>query len=126
MSQNLAEVNLIRSYLLGELPEHEEDALEKRLLIDPELFDVSLMIEGELLDEYVLGWLSESDRLKVEDELLGWEQQQRKLQLSKLLRLKANGTTCAEERSTDLPSGFKRFFGLHKSHFALASSGPAI
>ena len=70
MSQSSAEVNLIRSYLLGELSENEQDTLEKRLLIEPELFEISLMIEGELLDEYVMGWLSESDQLKVEGGLL--------------------------------------------------------
>jgi hypothetical protein len=126
MSQNLAEMNQIRSYLLGELAENEQDALEERLLIEPELLEISLIIEGELVDEYVMGWLSESDRLKLEGGLLRGEQQQRKLHLSNLLRLKANESIFAEERSTDRLSRLKQLFGLHRSYFVLASSGPVM
>ena len=126
MSQNLAEMKQIRSYLLGELAENEQDALEERLLIEPELLEISFMIEGELVDEYVMGWLSESDRLKLEGGLLRGEQQQRKLQLSNLLRLKANGSMSAEERSTDPLSWLKQLFGLHRSYFVLACSGPVM
>jgi len=126
MSQNLAEMNLIRSYLLGELTENEQDALEERLLIEPELLEISLMIEGELVDEYVMGWLSESDRTKLEGGLLRGEQQQRKLQLSNLLRLKANGSMSAEERSTNPLSRLNQLFELHRNYFVLAPSGPVM
>jgi len=126
MSQNLTEVNLIRSYLLGDLLENEQDALEKRLLIEPELYEASLMVEDELLDDYVMERLSESDRLKVEDGLLSCEQLQRKLQLSKLLRLKANGSKSAEERSAHPLLRLKQLFGLHRSYLVLASSRPVM
>src|SRR5947207_3279167 len=101
MSQKLAEENLIRSYLIGELPENEQDELEQRLLADPEFFEITSMIEGELLDDYVMGVLSESDRMSLERRLLISAQQQRRVQLIRLLRLKSNALVSAKKRSTD-------------------------
>jgi hypothetical protein len=112
MPQNLSEENLIRHYLLGQLSENEQDALEEQLLTDPKFFEISLIIEGELLDEYVMGSLSEADRMKVESGLLIDEQQQRKVQLISLLRLKSNASTSAEKQSTDFFSGSNRYFSL--------------
>lgn len=92
MSQSLAEENLIRRYLLGELSQNKQDEFEKRLLADPEFFRTSRIIEGELLDDYVLGVLSESDRISLESGLLMSAQQQRRVKLIRLLRLKSNGS----------------------------------
>lgn len=112
MPQNLSEENLIRHYLLGQLSENEQDALEEQLLADPEFFETSLMIEDELLDEYVMGLLSESDRMRVESGLLMGEQQLRKVQLIRLLRLKLNASTFTEERPTEFFSRLNRYFSL--------------
>ena len=40
---------LLRSYLLGTLPEREADHLEGRLLAEDELFELSEAIEADLL-----------------------------------------------------------------------------
>jgi len=85
MSQNLSEESLIRNYFFNELPENEQDALEEQLLTDPEFFETSLIIEGELLDQYALGLLSPNDRLRVEESLLKSPQQYRRVQLTRTL-----------------------------------------
>ena len=106
MSQNSPEENLIRNYLLGQLPENEQDSVEERLLTDPKFFETSLLIEGELLDDYVIGSLSESDRTSLESSLLVSAQQQRRVQLIRLLCLKSTASTPAKGRSTNLLSWF--------------------
>lgn len=52
MSPNLSEESLIRNYFLGELPEDEQDLVQERLLVDPEFFETSLIIEDELMDDW--------------------------------------------------------------------------
>ena len=85
MSQNLAEERVIRNYFLNELPENEQDDLEKRLLDDPEFFKTSRLIEGELVDEYARGLLPQGDRLRLEEGLLKSPQQHRRVQLTRTL-----------------------------------------
>ena len=115
MSQELAEENLIRSYLIGKLPENEQDELETRLLTDPEFFETSRIIECELLDDYVMGLLSKSDRMSLESSLLISAQQQRRVQLIRLLWVKSNALVSAKKRSTDLLSLWTRYFRSHRS-----------
>jgi hypothetical protein len=54
--------NLIRRYLLGELTEAEQTALEQELLIDRGRFDQVWAVENELVDSYVRGEMSRADR----------------------------------------------------------------
>jgi len=87
MSQELAQEQLIRSYLLGELPESEQEQIEERLVTDqnPAFFDEFLIIEDELLDDYVLGHISEQERTKLETGLLRSPHEYRKLEFVKTL-----------------------------------------
>ena len=103
MSQKLPEENLIRDYLLGQLPDHEQDAVEERLLSDSQFLQTARMIEDELFDDYVMELLSESDRMRVETRLLTSAEQRRKLELIRRLWVKSNASTSAEQRSV-LPS----------------------
>ncbi|HXD31709.1 MAG TPA: hypothetical protein VN643_11355 [Pyrinomonadaceae bacterium] len=115
MSQKLAEENLIRSYLIGKLPENEQDELETRLLTDPEFFETSLIIEGELLDDYVMGLLSKPDRMSLESGLLISAQQQRRIQLIRLLWVKSKALVSAKKQSSNLLSLWSRYFRSHRS-----------
>jgi hypothetical protein len=85
MSQNLSEERVIRNYLLNDLPENEQDDLEKRLLDDPEFFKTSRLVEGELVDEYARGLLPQNDRVRLEEGLLKSPQQYRRVQLTRTL-----------------------------------------
>jgi len=72
MFQELAKEQLIRSYLLGELPESEQERIEERLVtdFDQDFFEAVLMIESELVEDYALGLISDQERAKLERGLL--------------------------------------------------------
>jgi hypothetical protein len=62
--------NLIRRYLLGELAEADQAALEQELLIDRSKFDQVWAVENELVDSYVRGEMSRVDRERFEGHYL--------------------------------------------------------
>jgi hypothetical protein len=62
--------NLIRRYLLGELAEADQAALEQELLIDRGKFEHVWAVENELIDSYVRGEMSRADRKRFEGHYL--------------------------------------------------------
>src|SRR5262245_53217732 len=62
--------NLIRKYLLGELAEADQAALEQELLIDRSKFERVWAVENELVDSYVRGEMSRADRKRFESHYL--------------------------------------------------------
>jgi hypothetical protein len=62
--------NLIRRYLLGELAEADQAALEQELLSDRGKFDQVWAVENELVDSYVRGEMSGADRERFEGRYL--------------------------------------------------------
>jgi len=115
MSQNPDEDKLIRRYLLGELSENEQDDFENHLLDDPEFLERAHIIEGELLDDYVMESLSERDRMNLESGLLMSAHEQCRVELIRLLHLKSNSTMAAQKRSSNPRSLLTRYFGWHRS-----------
>lgn len=57
--------DLVREYLLGGLSEDEVDALERRLLVNDELFDLAEAVEGDLLAACARGELGAEERRRV-------------------------------------------------------------
>ncbi|HEV8367876.1 MAG TPA: hypothetical protein VGQ39_07995 [Pyrinomonadaceae bacterium] len=49
---------IIRSYLLGELPESEQLTLEEKYFSDQQLFEQMVQVENDLVDKYARGLLS--------------------------------------------------------------------
>src|SRR5215467_7153157 len=62
--------NLVRRYLLGELAEADQSALEQELLIDRGKFDRVWAVENELIDSYVRGEMAHADRKRFEGHYL--------------------------------------------------------
>jgi hypothetical protein len=62
--------NLIRRYLLGQLPEAEQTALEETLLLDRGKFDQVWAVENAMVDSYVRGKMSRADRERFEGHYL--------------------------------------------------------
>jgi hypothetical protein len=62
--------DLIRRYLLGELAEADQAALEQELLIDRGKFDQVWAIENEIVDSYARGEMSRADRERFEGHYL--------------------------------------------------------
>ena len=58
--------NLVRRYLLGDLPESDTNELEIQILRDDEKFEEMWEIENRLVDGYVRGRLSSADRERFE------------------------------------------------------------
>jgi hypothetical protein len=69
MRQNPTDDELLRSYLLGELPEQEADRLEQRLLAEDELFELSEAVEADLLAACDRGELAPAERERVQQRL---------------------------------------------------------
>jgi anti-sigma factor RsiW len=62
--------NLIVRYLLGELSEADADALEVRLLSEPDLAEEMQSVEYELIDRYVRNQMHEPERKRFESHYL--------------------------------------------------------
>jgi len=69
MRQNPTDDELLRSYLLGALPEEEADRLEQRLLAEDELFELSEAVEADLLAACARGELAPAERERVQQRL---------------------------------------------------------
>jgi hypothetical protein len=65
MRHDATDDELLRSYLLGELPEEEAERLEQRLLAEDELFELSEAVEADLIAAYDRGELTEEERERV-------------------------------------------------------------
>lgn len=120
----------MRNYLLGTLEPERREAVEESILCDPEVYEELLVIEEELIDQYVAGGLTRSEQRQFETHFLITAERQRNLRFGRLLKryLKAQpaldgpeevaAAVCqAEKRS---PS--QRFF----SFFGIFSRGPAL
>jgi anti-sigma factor RsiW len=89
MESNPADDELLRSYLLGELPEDEADRLERRLLAEDALFELSEAIEADLLAEYAQGGLAPAERERVQRRLASSPQGRERLKLARSLSVLA-------------------------------------
>lgn len=78
--------NSMTQYLLGELPEDEQQALEERFFEDSELFAQLMEVENELIDSYVSGELTPHTRQKLEKTLLASPEGRKKLENARILR----------------------------------------
>lgn len=65
MNGNLHDDEILRSYLLGKLPDREVDGLEQRLLAEDELFELAEAVEADLLADASRGELTPEERRRV-------------------------------------------------------------
>jgi hypothetical protein len=62
--------NLVHRYLLGDLPEEEQLALERDYFTNPDVFDRVWEIENDLVDRYVRGRLNHNEKQLFEQNYL--------------------------------------------------------
>lgn len=91
MKSNSTDDELLRSYLLGELTEDEADALERRLLAEDDLFELSEAVEADLLADYAQGGLAPAERKRVQRRLASSRQGWERLALARSLSRLAGG-----------------------------------
>src|SRR6185436_18959483 len=60
----------VTRYLLGELPEQEQAALERSYFKDPHVFDQVVQVESRMVDAYARGQLSSEMRERFEQSYL--------------------------------------------------------
>jgi hypothetical protein len=92
MRQNPTDDELLRSYLLGALPEEEEDRLEQRLLAEDELFELSEAVEADLLAACDRGELAPAERERVEQRLASSPRGRERLALAHALNTLAGSS----------------------------------
>jgi hypothetical protein len=92
---------LLARYLLGQLPEEEQSAVEQRYFNSDGYFQHVLVVEDELIDKYLQGSLSERNRQLFEQNFLTSARRREKLELAQAL-METLGTTAVK------PAGKRR------------------
>ncbi len=90
MKQNPTDDELLRSYLLGEIPAPEADRLEQRLLAEDDLFDLMEALEAELLASASRGDLAPAERERVLRRLASSPEGRERLALARSLNALAD------------------------------------
>ena len=80
----------VRSYLLGVLDTDRKTQLEEQILSAPETYEELLLVEEELIDQYVAGGLSELERRQFETHFLITAERQKNLRFGQLLNRYVN------------------------------------
>src|SRR4030095_8255919 len=88
--------SIIRRYLLGDLAEEQCEDLEERLLTDDETFQELLLVEDELVNDYVSGELPSVDREKFRNHFLCTPDRRQKLEFAGALRRYVSETTAVQ------------------------------
>jgi hypothetical protein len=90
----------ITQYLLGNLSEESQKRVETRLLAEESFFEELLMVEEELIDDYLSDALPGSDPLKFEQQFLCTAERQQKLRFAQSLRRYTSDLPEATESDT--------------------------
>ncbi|HYU99677.1 MAG TPA: hypothetical protein VE977_12675 [Pyrinomonadaceae bacterium] len=98
MQLDYKEQESLRKYLLGSLPPGEIAALEERLLTDAVFYDELLMVEDELIDQYLSGEQSPAERDSFEAHFALAPERQQKVRFARALKKYLSSTNEAEAR----------------------------
>lgn len=86
MARELPVEDVARRYLLGDLGEPEQSALEQRLIESSEVQERIALVESELVDDYLGGRLVPRDHARFERRYLTHAEGVRKVDFARLLR----------------------------------------
>lgn len=86
MEPRVEEQNILRQYLLGDLPAESRRSLEERLMTDEGFYEELLMAEDDLMDQYLDGTLTGLTREVFEGRFLAVSEGRRKLRFASALR----------------------------------------
>src|SRR5712691_2711185 len=94
----------IRRYLLGQLDDGARQEIERDLLTNEELFEELLVIEDEIIDEYLGGKLSAEERASFERNFLATPERHEKLKFGRAFdRYLSSQTDVASVRELKSP-----------------------
>lgn len=112
----------IKRYLLGQLPEQAESDVEGRLLTDRDFYDELSIVEDELIDQYLGGALSDSDRRSFETHFVSSPERRQKVRFARALRKYV--AVSADRNKSSRPSFFN--FPLSRPAITLAMAACLI
>jgi len=105
----------IRRYLLGELSESEQSALEERYFTDPQIFNEVLKTESELVDGYVRGQLANDVRERFEQSYMAHPERNNRVKFAAVLATRLDQPkemVAREQINLPLPLGQKLLASL--------------
>ena len=114
-----ADKEVVRAYLLGTLESALKTELEERILNAPEVYEELLMVEEELIDQYVAGGLSELEREQFETHFLITAERQNNLRFGQLLKRYLNSRS-VEDPPGEAPSDVEKAAPVPKSFVTLS------
>jgi hypothetical protein len=79
------DAEVLRRYLLGTLEAEPRAKLEEEILCEPAAYEELLLVEEELIEQYVTGGLSKAEREQFETYFLVTSERQNKLRFGQLL-----------------------------------------
>lgn len=107
METKTTQQQTIREYLLGRLPPEQQAQFEERLLTSDEVYEELVIVEDELVDEYVREELPASDRESFESHFIAAPEHQEKIRFARTFgKYVAEGPkheVAADERVADVP-----------------------
>lgn len=106
MRETLYSEESLRRFLLGELPDAEQMALETEFFADRELFEQVCEAEKDLVDDYVLGNLSGEDRARFEQHYFATPERRRQVEFARaMMRSQARPMAVKASASAHRSSG---------------------
>lgn len=97
-----------RRYLLKQLPDADQSALELRLLSEDDTFAELEIVEDELIDEYIANELSRDERQRFEEHFLTTPERENKLRSAQAIKRYLKETAPPNPQPT--PGKFGRWF----------------
>ena len=98
MQLDLKEQKFLRQYLLGSLPEVEISALEERLLTEADFYEELLVVEDELIDQYLSGEQLPAEREMFESHFSQAPERQQKVRFARTLQKYLSNNSESEAR----------------------------
>jgi hypothetical protein len=120
----------MRTYLLGNLEADRRAALEESILYDRGFYEELLVVEEELIDQYLVNELSPSERKQFETHFLNTAERQKNLRFGRLLRRYLNSQPVfvppenmpVAVRQTETPAPAKKFLSFPAGPFGRSAS----
>src|ERR1039457_3514124 len=119
--------SLMRKYLLGDLPEEERTRIEDEYFADAERFEELVGVENDLIDSYVRGALSDSERGKFEQYYGNRPQPRARIDFAKALSQAAlqEGESIAAHKASPWRS-FQSYFRISRPQLQWALASAAV
>jgi hypothetical protein len=108
MGESGSDYGLIKKYLLGELTEHEQEEVEKRLLVDRDFSEEVSMGRTDLVDEYVAAVLTLDERRRFEEHFLSTPKHFQMVEIARALDNRFDGEIKQSEITPLLSRPFYR------------------